>query len=113
MSRTTKLLKSTLQLIKRPINKKKERDDAVRFHFINEMIRTRGKYLLDYVQIVEFDSKVPCKKVIDSIVSKTGLGFNKMQISVIHYYLREMGAQRRKQTARDYYRNVIIKDNVC
>lgn len=112
MREAAKLGKAVTARILKPKRKKEERDAILRVEFINAMIQTDGKYLLHYVEIVERDSYVPCKAVIEAIRLRTGLTFNKMQVGLIHHYIEEIGASVRKRKDRTYYRNVHIKEIV-
>jgi hypothetical protein len=80
--------------------------------FIKLIMDTNGQPLLEFISINNDPYElIPSKQIMDHIRKKTGLTFNRQQLSIIKSSLETLGAKFKKRSQRDYFTNIAIKED--
>lgn len=90
-----------------------EKDEMIlrRSLFLKQVMDTDGKYLLNFITITSDPYEpVKSKDIMDHIRKKTGLSFNRQQLSTIKLYIEKLGALFVKKTKANYYSRIELKD---
>lgn len=94
---------------------KKENAELIKMRrtlFIKLVMDTQGQSLLDFISITKDPYElIPSKQIMDHIRKKTGLTFNRQQLSIIKSSLESLGARFKKRSQRDYFTNIEIKED--